>query len=237
MKSIITFLILSCTFVYATTLRVAVAANMSGAIYDIREEFHKLHPNVKVDVIVGSSGKLTSQIKYGAPYDVFLSANSKYPNDLYKENIAKLKPYTYAYGKLIMFSKNEKSFSMNFHKLTIANPKTAPYGLAATQYLKNSNLYDNVKSRLVYGESVSQTVSYATKITDFGILSKSSIYSQSMKKYLDGNYWTDIDESLYSPIAQAMVLLNLKNSSKNFYEFLQSKVVKGILVKYGYGVK
>ena len=237
MRTIFAFLVVSITFVYATTLRVAVAANMSGAIYEIKDEFTKLNPNVKIDVIVGSSGKLTSQIKYGAPYDIFLSANSKYPHDLYVQNIAKVKPYIYAYGKLILFSKDAKKFTTTFHKLAIANPKTAPYGLAALEYLKNSNLYNDVKKRLVFGESISQTVSYATKITDFGILSKSSIYSKAMKRYLDGNYWVDIDSSLHLPIEQAMVLLNSKKESSDFYEFMKSKVVKDILLNYGYGVE
>ncbi len=91
-------------------INIAVAANVSYAINDLIKEFNQTNPNTKVRVTLGSSGKLTAQIKHGAPYDLFMSANMKYPNSLYKDNIAITKPVVYAQGSLAILSSKKKRF-------------------------------------------------------------------------------------------------------------------------------
>ena len=88
MKRLLILLTLGISVLGAGTINVAVAANVSYAIEDLTKEFNKTHPDIKIRVTLGSSGKLTAQIKHGAPYNLFMSANMKYPQALYKEKIA-----------------------------------------------------------------------------------------------------------------------------------------------------
>ena len=239
-----TFLFLALSL-QATTINIAVAANVSYAIEELNKEFNKLHPNIKIKVILGSSGKLTAQIKNGAPYGLFMSANMKYPQALYKEKIAITKPVVYTQGALAYLSIKKRDFSRGISFLTdsgirriaIANPKTAPYGIAAFEALKNAKLIKQLKAKFVYGESISQTVSYAVTAADIGLIAKSSLYSKRMLHFKENINWASVDLKLYTPIKQGVVLLK---ESKNrpeyraFYDFILSESAKKIFKKYGY---
>jgi len=230
----------------AKTITVAVAANVSYAINDLIKEFNKKNPNTKVNVTLGSSGKLTAQIRHGAPYDLFLSANMKYPNDLYKNNYTNTIPKVYTKGSLAYFSSKKIDFSKslnellqdkNIKQIAIANPKTAPYGIASFEALKNAEIFDKVKSKFVYGESISQTIMYSVSATDIGIIAKSSLFSKNMSKYKKNENWKEIDAKLYTPIKQGIVILkNAKNKdeAEAFYDFIFSKNAQKIFTKYGY---
>lgn len=231
----------------AGEITIAVAANVSYAIEALKKEFNVLHPETKVQVILGSSGKLTAQIKHGAPYGLFMSANMKYPDALYKEKMAVTKPVVYAQGALAYLSVNKQDFSKGamllkedkIKKIAIANPKTAPYGVAAVEALKNANLYDAVKEKFVYGESISQTVAYATTAADIGVIAKSSLFSPQMAHFKEEIHWSDVDETLYTPISQGIVILKKgENNSevKAFYDFMQSDKAKVIMKNFGYKV-
>ena len=245
MKQIFLTLFFLLTVLKAGEIRIAVAANVSYAIEPLIEAFNSVHPETKVSVILGSSGKLTAQISHGAPYDLFLSANMKYPEALYKNGEAVIKPVVYAQGSLALFSVNEQDLSKGMallkdekvKRIAVANPKTAPYGVAAEEALKNAKVYDAVKEKLIYGESISQTVSYAVTATDMGIIAKSSLFSPRMSKYIQGKYWTDVDPKLYRPIDQGMVLLKYgsdNSEARVFYDFMLGKDAKKILLDFGY---
>jgi molybdate transport system substrate-binding protein len=222
---------------FASKINIAVAANVSYAIPELMNEFNKTNP-MKIRTIIGSSGKLTAQISNGAPFDIFLSANMKYPNFLYNKKLTITKPIVYAKGSLVLFSHKQKDFSeglsllKNTKKIAIANPKTAPYGKASIEALKNAKLYKDIKHKFVYGESISQTLAYTQKATDIGIIAKSSLYSSKMKRYKKDINYMDINSKLYTPIAQGVVLINAK--AKDFYEFILSAKAKEIFKKYGY---
>jgi len=227
---------------FAQKINIAVAANVSYAINDLIKEFNKEYPNTKVQVTLGSSGKLTAQIKNGAPYDIFMSANMKYPQALFEKNIAITKPEIYAKGALSLISNKNIDLSKGLEflkdkdikKIAIANPKTAPYGKATVEALKNAKIYEEIKSKFIYGESISQTVSYAIIAADLGFIAKSSLYSDNMKAYTNYN---DLDTKLYTPINQGIVLLkNAKqnNEAKAFYDFILNTKAKNILKEYGY---
>lgn len=248
MKKIIITLLLSVITVFAGEINIAVAANVSYAIDELKAEFAKTNPDTKVQVTLGSSGKLTAQIKNGAPYGLFMAANMKYPDALYKDKIATTKPVVYAQGALAYLSSQKHDFSKgiklleskNIEKIAIANPKTAPYGKAAIEAIKNSGLLDKVQSKFVYAESISQTVTYAITAADIGFIAKSSLYSPKMKQYKKDINWVDVDAALYTPIKQGIVLLKTsKNASeyKAFYDFILSDSAKNIFKKYGYIVK
>lgn len=248
MKKIILGLMVLCSSIFAGTINVAVAANVSYAIDELIAEFNKTNPDTKVQVTLGSSGKFTAQIKNGAPFNIFMSANMKFPETLYAEKLAITEPVIYAQGSLAMLSSKELDFSKgievvlgkDIEKIAVANPKTAPYGTAAVEALKKANVYDKVESKLVYAESISQAVTYATTATDVGFIAKSSLYDEKMSKYKENVNWVSVDPSLYTPIDQGIVILNnaVDNAEvKAFYDFILSNRAKKIFVEYGYLVK
>jgi molybdate transport system substrate-binding protein len=246
-RFLIAIILLSHTILVSSEIRVAVAANVSYAIHPLIKEFNKTHPTTKVHVILGSSGKLFAQISHGAPYDLFMSANMKYPNRLYEDNLTTDKPIIYAQGALALLSSKASNFDAglniltekNIKKIAVANPKTAPYGVATQEALQHAKLYDTIKEKFVYGESISQTVTYAISAADIGIVAKSSLFAPQMSAYTKGIHWVDVDEALYTPIDQGMVLLKKserKDEAKAFYDFMQSKKAKKILTSFGYKV-
>lgn len=248
MKKILTTVALLSCGLYANTLNIAVAANVSYAIKELKKEFIKTNPNTKVNITLGSSGKLTAQIKNNAPYDVFMSANMKYPQALYKDGLALNTPQVYAMGSLSLFSKKEQDFSQgldllkdeNIKHIAIANPKTAPYGEASFEFLENKKLLNKLQKKFVYGESISQTLSYTFTAANIGFIAKSMLFSPKMSKYKEGLNYIHIDPKFYTSIKQgAIILKNSKNKkdANKFYNFLFSKEAKSIFENYGYIVK
>jgi molybdate transport system substrate-binding protein len=226
---------------------VAVAANVSYAIEDLKRAFIKTHPEIKVQVILGSSGKLTAQIKHGAPYQLFMSANMIYPETLYRKKVAITKPVVYAEGTLAYLTVKSYDLSQGIDivkdpkikRIAVANPKTAPYGIATREALKNAGVYETIKSKFVFGESISQTVSYTVTAADFGFIAKSSLYSKQMQKYKEGKNWKEVDPQLYTPIAQGIVILKRGEANtevKAFYDFILSDEAEEILKKFGYNI-
>ena len=245
MKLKLLFILLFSTYSMAGTIQIAVAANVSYAIDDLKKAFNKVSPDTKVQVVLGSSGKLTAQIKHGAPYQLFMSANMKYPEALYKDKIAVTKPLVYTQGSLAYLSNKPQDFSkgmallkeVNIKKIAVANPKTAPYGKAAVEAMKSASVYEEVKHKFVFAESISQTVSYTVTATDIGLIAKSSLCSPKMKQYKEGIHWAEVDLKLYTPIKQGIVILKKgeENSEvKAFYDFILSQDAQKILIDFGY---
>ena len=245
MKLKILLFVLFSTFTMAQSIKIAVSANVSYAIDELRKEFNKLYPDIKVEVILGSTGKLTAQIKHGAPYQMLMGANMMYPETLYKENFAITRPLVYAKGSLAYFSKEKRDFTQiikmlqgnTVKRVAVANPKTAPYGIATKEALSNAKIYDKIKKKFVYGESISQTITYAVRATDLGIIAKSALFSSKMKSYKEGINWSDVDPKLYTPISQGIVILNKGEGSKevaSFYAFILSKKAQKIFKNFGY---
>jgi molybdate transport system substrate-binding protein len=247
MKRINIFLwvLLLSTPLSAGKITIAVAANVSYAIEELKEEFIKAYPQTSVAITLGSSGKLAAQIKNGAPYGLFMSANMKYPEALYSDKIALNKPVVYAQGGLAYLSVKERDFSKGMalleeekiERIAIANPKTAPYGKAAVEAMKKAGVYERIKAKLVYGESIAQTVSYTVTAAQIGLIAKSSLYSPHMAVYKEGVNWVSVDPKLYTPIKQGVVLLRYGRDNaeyKAFYDFILSDQAKRIFKRYGY---
>ena len=230
---------------YAQILHVAASANVSGAISDIAKAFEKRHKGVKVEIALGSSGKLFAQIKSGAPYAIFLSANERYVDLLYKEGIIKSKPVIYAKGSLALFSSKGLDpkqgvgllSSPAVKRIAIANPKMAPYGAAAKEALDSLHLYKRLRKKFIYANSIAQTLTYALQVADVAIVAKSSLLTTKMRHYREFEHWIELDASLYSPIKQAMGLIDANNSvASGFFAFMQSDEAKSILQRYGYAL-
>jgi molybdate transport system substrate-binding protein len=257
MKKIILGLMVLCSSIFAGEITVAAAANVSYAMDELVKEFNKTNPNTKVLVTLGSSGKLVAQIENSAPYDIFMSADMKFPQALFDKKLTKTRPVIYAQGVLAMFSSKELDYSKGINllkdssisKIAIANPKTAPYGAAAIEAIKNAKI-EGIDSKFVYAESISQAVTYATTATDIGFVAKSSLYEGNMTQYKENKNWITVDPKLYTPIEQGIVILDNTNSLvgiikdgqrkeevKAFYDFILSASAKKIFTDFGYIVK
>lgn len=225
-------------------ITIATAANMQFAMEKLTNEFTK-QTGIKCELVISSSGKLTAQIKEGAPYDVFIAANMKYPEEIYNSGLAENQPQIYAYGKLVLWSMVEGievSLELlqenSIHHIALANPKTAPYGLAATEVLNHHSIYKKVESKLVFGESIAQTNQFITsKSAEIGFTAMSVVLSPEMK---DKGKWIEIDKSTYTPIEQGVVVVkhneHSNKSAIKFYEFLFSEKAKDILTNFGYAI-
>ena len=247
MKKIFLLFFLTFSLLHAGSINVALAANVSYAIDDLKTAFHKHYPDTEVKITLGGSGKLTAQITHGAPYDLFMSANMRYPEALYKNKIALTQPKVYAKGALAILSLRPRDFrqginivtNKNIRRIAIANPQTAPYGKASVEALKNAKLYKKVKSKFIYGESIAQTVTYAVTAADIGFIAKSALFSSKMQRFKKGRNWTEVDAKLYTPIAQGIVILKGAQNNpdaKHFYDFILSDEAKAIFKKYGYNI-
>lgn len=241
---VILFFLSGCKSPVKSQLTVAVAANVQFAMAELKNDFEREY-HIPVTIVLGSSGKLTAQVEQGAPYDIFVSADTLYPGQLYKTGFAAKQPEIYANGVLVLWTaKTGLRLTSNYiqllesvSKIAIPNPKTAPYGIAAEEALKYYNIYNKVKDKLVYGESISQTNMYIlSQAADLGFTAKSVVLSAAMK---NKGSWMDVDPKSYHPIQQAAVLLKYgklmnEDASVKFYNYLYSKAAKNIFKKYGY---
>ncbi|MBZ7987076.1 molybdate ABC transporter substrate-binding protein [Campylobacter canadensis] len=221
-----------CAFALAQELSVAAAANISYPLEDIKNAFLKHYPDVKIQVNTGSSGTFNSQIKNGAKFDIFLSANSDFAKDL--EELTKNKASIYTQGLLMLFAPNKKA-SLNDLKnakcIAVANPKSAPYGAAAIEVLKKLN-FDYTKS-VIYASSIANTLSQTLSACEYGFIAASSKKQLLKMGYKDENMLI-VDEKLYTPILQSMIVISDNKSAKDFYDFILSKEAKAIFKEYGY---
>ena len=225
MKKLIIFI---ASLLFSYDIFVATSSNLTYVMPEIIKAFNKKYPNEKIKFILSSSGKLTAQILRGAPFDIFLSADMKYPKFLYSNKIGLFPPKVYTRGKIVFFSFKRLDFSnLKNYTIAISKPKTTPYGRAALEVLKNMGVYN--KNNLVYAETIAGVLSYVRNGADLGIISKSLIYSNKLKRKF---YFKDINESFYTPINQGVLLINKK--AKDFYNFLLSKEAKKIFKRYGY---
>lgn len=228
----------------AEPLTVAVAANVKYAFDELAAEFTK-QSGVPVRGIVSSSGKLTAQIKSGAPYDVFLSADMDYPDALFKDGLAVSRPKVYANGMLVLWANREVDLAKgvpglvddSIKKVAIANPRLAPYGREAIKALDYYKVRAAVEPKLVYGESISQVNQYIDiKSVEVGFTAKSVVMSSELQ---GKGKWVEVPAESYAPIAQGIVILrhgseNNGEAARKFYGFVFSSKARDIFTKYGY---
>lgn len=228
----------------AEPLTVAVAANVKFAFTDLQQAFTR-ETGIPVRAAFGSSGKLTAQIERGAPFDVFLSANMKYPKALYDHKLAMSEPTIYANGVLVLWTVKPLDLARGMQvlsdpavkKIALANPKLAPYGREAVNALDHAKLRDKVSAKLVYGESISQTSQYIDSgAVDVGFTAKSIVLAPTVK---GKGHWVEVPRNSYQPIAQGVVILKHgadthAKAAQRFVKFLASPAARAIFRKYGY---
>ncbi len=236
-------LLLLATTLVAGSLKIAVASNVRFAFDEIARLYEQ-KSGIKIIPIVSSSGKLTAQIQHGAPFDLFLSADMKFPKFLHERGLTTSKPKIYAYGTLVLWSLNERVDvsikglkSESIRKIAIANPKTAPYGVQGLRVLEKNGIKELLYPKIAFGESVSQTNKFIfSRAADIGITAKSTVLSPKMREV---GRWKEISRDDYSPIEQGIVMLSYGKKSNpkeslDFFNFMFSKGVQEILIRYGY---
>lgn len=225
---------------------IAAASDLNFAMNDMCRAFEKAYPDIKAEVSYGSSGNFYAQIKQGAPYDIFFSADASYPAVLEDEGFSvKGKQQLYAIGKIALWIPKQSALNPAkgltivldpaLKKLAIANPKHAPYGRGAEEALRYYGLWDKVQDKLVFGENISQTAQFAqTGAADAGIIAMSLAVSPGMAA--GGNHWMIPDEA-HHKLEQVYTVLQRgrdKSAVKIFLEFFQGTQGKKILSDYGF---
>ena len=241
--------ILTLLFVaYATSLRaeeamVAVAANFSAPIQQIAALFQK-ETGHQIKLSFGASGGIYAQIKNGAPFDLFLSADQLTPQKLEAEGLGVLNSrFTYATGQLVLWSKQEGLVDAKGHvlqnksiqRIALANPKLAPYGAAAIETMTNLGLLKELQSKLVQGDNIAQTYQFVwTQNAQIGFVALSQVFANG--NITSGSAWI-VPGNLHQPIQQDVILLRKGQDNKAataLLLYLKGEQAKKIMKSFGY---
>jgi len=245
--SLVVFVSTAVTPASAEQALVAVAANFVPPFREIVLEFEKATGH-QLQVVEGSSGNFYTQIKNGAPFDVFFSADHERPKKLEEEGLGvKDTRFTYAIGRLVLWSANadlikgeETLSSKNYTHLAITNPKNAPYGLAAMQAMQKLKIWDKLQPQhiIIMGENIGQTMGFVESgKAELGFVALSQVLDPKRKG--KGSRW-DVPTNLHEPIQQDVILLTKGKenpAAKALMEFMGDPQAKNIIERYGYELK
>ncbi len=222
----------------ASQLVVAAAADLKYAMDELVTAFGKIHPNVKVEVIYGSSGRLYEQIVHGAPFDLFFSADMQFPRLLEQKGLAASEVRPYAKGRIVLWSSSlnvaqwdlSQLADPNIRRIALANPDHAPYGQRARQALERAGIWPKVQAKLVFSENVAQAAQFVeTGAAEVVIIALSLANSPALAA--KGSYWL-IPEAMHDPLEQGYVVLRHSQhlaQALQFAEFLATAPARGIL--------
>ncbi|QDS96225.1 Molybdate-binding periplasmic protein precursor [Roseimaritima multifibrata] len=230
-----------------STLTIAAASNLRFALEELNARFCEANPDCRLQMHYGSSGHLFAQLIQQAPFDLFLSADTRYPQQLVQRGAAAPADYfEYAEGTLIAWVPSTSELSLQTAGLTalkspkvvrlgIANPRLAPYGTAAQQSLQNAGLWEDLMPRIVYGENITQVAHFIeTGTVDAAILAGS--LTRSGRRNHRGQEWA-IPTDQYDPIRQAGVITKHSEQpllAARFRDWLLSAEGQAVLQQQGY---
>ena len=221
-------------------LRIAAAADLRPALDSVVEGFRRGNPAVEVSPTYGSSGGFYEQIRSGAPFDVFLSANLDYPRRLLQAKIgASDSLFLYAVGSIAVWVRVDSGLdpatvlrNRSLRKLAIANPEHAPYGRAALAALRSLGVYDALRDKLVLGENVSQALEFARSgAADAAIVAHSLVSAPALNGV--GRYW-EIPAASYPRMDQAGLIVADSAEARAFCSFLVSPEARRTIVQFGF---
>jgi molybdate transport system substrate-binding protein len=227
---------------------IAAAANVSSVAPSLGAAFARKYPAYAAEFTFGASGALVTQLLHGAPFQVFLSADTSFPQKLVDAEATDGPVKVYAVGALIFLTTKKLDLAKGLAVLADpsvvqfanCNPETAPYGRAAQEALVKAGLFDIVKSKLVVAQTVTQALQFTLTSTDAGFVNKSALYSKEVKPYdKEGLYWFAVDPALYTPIRQGFVVMKEAASAPAvaaFAEFLSSPEARAVFTSFGYGL-
>ncbi|VAW87098.1 Molybdenum ABC transporter, substrate-binding protein ModA [hydrothermal vent metagenome] len=239
---IVTLLIVTGQVAASEKLTIAAASDLRYALTDIIALYKKDHPEQVVEVVFGSSGKMTNQIMNGAPYDVFFSADISYPEKLHTAGFTAGKVTAYALGRIVLWShkkdasqlKLEDFLDASIKRIAIANPIHAPYGVRAKEALQAAGLWDAVQHKLVFGENIARTAQMIeSEAADVGIIALSLALFPGLTRH----GYRLIDDHLHHPLTQAYVVTQYGEANKAalaFVRFMEKEPVHTIMKQYGF---
>lgn len=236
---------LAATRASAETLYIAAASNLVYCLEELNSQFKKQYPNLEIKVTTGASGNFFAQIQQNAPYEVYLSADVIYPQQLVDKQLADAKTLSiYARGQAVLWT-NNKNIDLNqglsvltqtnIKRIAIANPEHAPYGQAAKAALQQAKMWQAIQPKLVLGENIAQTLQFVqTQNADVGVVALSLLRAPQLAG--QGQYWL-IPTHFYPPLEQAMVVTKRgKNNplAYDYLKFIKSPPAQKILADYGF---
>jgi molybdate transport system substrate-binding protein len=216
-------------------LRIAVSSNFTPVLKKLLIEFHQ-QTDIKTQIISGATGALFLQIRHGAPFDMFIAADSTRPEQLEQQNLLVMDSRkTYAFGQLALLSldSNTKVSDLNNipNRFAIANPNTAPYGIAAKQTLEHLGLWQQYKSKLILGVNVNQTFSQIrSQAVTLGLVANSQLVLNALTGVI-------IPSDFYQPIEQQLAIIKNSiniNKAQKLSEYLLSEKVQQKIIGFGY---
>ena len=226
---------------------VAAASNLQFAMEDIIRIYEKRRPDNKIKIVYGSSGNFFNQIINGAPFDLYFSADIRYPDELEKKGLGK-EVTVYAFGRMVVMASVNSGIGIQklgiksllrpvVKKIAIANPAHAPYGKAAVSFLKSQNIYETLKGKLVLGENISQAAQFVESgAAEAGII---ALCLAIMAKKSGRVSYLEIADETYPALEQGFTVLTRtkkKSLANEFSSFVQSKEGKSVLIQHGFNV-
>lgn len=224
-------------------LTIAAAADLKFALDEIVVLFKSTHPEAHIETIYGSSGNFSTQIRQGAPYDVYFSADIAYPRALKAEGLGSSEVQAYGVGRIVLWSPSRDAGKMTLTDLTdpsilkiaIANPQHAPYGKRTEEALRAAGVWEKVEAKLVYGENIAQTAQYVQSgNAQVGIIALSLALSPELAR--QGSYAL-ISDKLHQPLEQGFIITRRAADNllaREFARFMASKETRTIMTRYGF---
>jgi molybdate transport system substrate-binding protein len=227
----------------ADQITVAAAADLKFALNDIVARFERAHPGDDVQVVYGSSGKFNAQIRQGAPYDLYFSADIAFPRELARSGLAASDVMPYAMGRIVLWMPGLDARHMTLASLTapgikriaMANPRHAPYGKRAEEALRAAGVWGQVKHKLVFGENIAHAAQFVqTGNAQAGIIALALARNPELAR--QGSYWL-IPDTLHKPLEQGFIITKRAEGNalaQRFADYMSSPVARTIMTGYGF---
>ncbi len=230
------------TSLYAQPFTIAAASDLRFALDDIVKVYKQQFPEQDVTLIYGSSGRMSTQISNGAPFDIFFSADIAFPLMLQEQGLTATDPAVYAIGRLVLWSSRMDASQMTLNDLTsdrirriaIAQPAHAPYGQRAQEAMQYAGVWDQVQDKLVFAENIAQAAQMAESgAADIGVIALSLALFPTMQAHA----YHLIDDTMHQPLTQGFVVTRVgadKKSVQTFADFMATPAAHDIMVRYGF---
>lgn len=244
-RSLLLFCLLLCQplTAAAASITIAAASDLKFAMDEVIAAFKQRHPGDQVEVVYGSSGKFQTQIRLGAPYDLYFSADIAYPRALAEAGLAASPVTPYAHGRLVLWSTRPDSRTLTLAgladpaigRIAIANPRHAPYGKRAVEALQAAGVWSRGEARLVQGESVSHAAQFVQSgNAQVGIIALALALSPELARL--GGYQL-IPDSLHAPLEQGFIITRRAAGNalaRRFAAHMQADDTRALMQRYGF---
>ncbi len=228
---------------WAGKLTIAAAADLKFALAEVVDLFRANRPGDRIEVIYGSSGKFFTQIRNGAPFDMYFSADIAFPRELEKHGLAAGATRPYATGRIVLWSLKPELAKTPLkdlpkaaiRKFAIANPQHAPYGLRGKEALQHQGVWAAMQPKLVLGENIAHTAQFVdTGAAEAGIVALALVLSPTMA---GKGAWTLIPDAWHAPLEQGYIITRRAAGNRlatDFAQYMASEPARAVMRRYGF---